>query len=336
MVGAREDQAGTSTPPVGISEFSGLYHSFLDIVASEERIADHLKSITVEKNEIRDLYDQAPCGYHSLDPNGCFVRINQTELNWLGRSADEVIGQPFTRFITDGGKDLFDHLFPQFLAQGHIEELEFALVHADGSTRPVLVNATLIRDASGKPIMSRSIVFDITERKKLEHRLEELSNSDAMTGLCNRRHFYELASNEIARANRLHSSFSLAILDVDHFKRVNDEFGHAIGDELLISLAQTLKAKMRSIDIVARIGGEEFAILMPHTDLANALTVMDRLREELAESSIPLTDGRLVRFTVSIGVTAQQDNEFDIDAMLVRADKALYTAKGSGRNRVCA
>lgn len=247
-----------------------------------------------------------------------------------------MIGQPFTRFITEPGKALFEHAFPQFLAQGHIEELEFSLVHANGATRPVLVNATLIRDPSGKPVMSRSIVFDITERKKLERRLEELSNSDAMTGLCNRRHFYELAGNEIARASRLQSSFSLAILDVDHFKNVNDEFGHAIGDELLIALAQTLKAKMRSIDIVARIGGEEFAILMPHTGLGSAITVMDRLREELADSTVPLNDGRLVRFTVSIGVTAQQAGEADIDAMLARADKALYTAKGSGRNRVCA
>lgn len=336
LMRARKPAAESTAPPVGISEFSGLYQSFRDIVDSEGRIADHLKSITHEKDEINDLYEQAPCGYHSLDENGCYVRINQTELNWLGKSRDEVIGQPFKNFIAEPGRSQFDKSFATFLAQGHIEDVEFSLMHANGTARPVLINATLIHDADGKPVMSRSIVFDITERKKLEQRLEELSNKDSMTGLCNRRHFRELADQEIARAARLQSTFALAILDVDHFKRVNDDFGHAIGDRLLVTLARILKATMRSIDIVARIGGEEFAVLMPHTDVDTARQVMDRLREDLAAGSIRLNDGRTVTFTVSIGVTGQHTGETDLDAMLARADKALYEAKGLGRNRVCA
>ncbi len=335
LMRARRPETAPATPPVGISEFSGLYQSFRDIVDSEGRIADHLKSITHEKDEINDLYERAPCGYHSLDENGCYVRINQTELDWLGKSRDEVIGQPFISFIAESGRTQFQESFATFLAQGHIEDVEFSLMHADGTARPVLINATMIHDASGKLVMSRSIVFDITERKKLEQRLEELSNKDSMTGLCNRRHFRELADQEIARAARLQSTFALAILDVDHFKHVNDDFGHAIGDRLLVMLASILKAKMRSVDIVARIGGEEFAVLMPHTDIDTARQVMDRLREDLAASSLSIDDGRTVTFTVSIGVTGQQAGETDLDAMLARADKALYEAKGQGRNRVC-
>ncbi len=336
LVGSRTPAATFAIPPVGVSEFSDLYHGFCDIVESEQRIADYLDQVMSEKNEIRDLYERAPCGYHSLDSKGCIVRINQTELDWLGKTRDEVLGQPFTKFITEPGKILFGQMFPKFLADGHVEDVEFCLICSDGSTKAVVVNATLIYDASGRPAMSRSIVFDISERKKLEQRLEELSNKDSMTGLANRRHFNILAAREIDRGARLHSVFALAILDVDHFKRVNDEFGHAVGDRLLISLANILMANLRSIDIVARIGGEEFALLMPHTDLASARLLLDRLREDLAAATIPADDGRSVKFTVSIGVTIQQAGETDIAAMLARADKAMYEAKRLGRNRVCA
>ncbi len=334
-VGARSAGKVTSLISLGIAEFSDIYRSFCRVIENEEKIESHLKQVTSEKDEMNDLYEHAPCGYHSLDANGCVVRINQTELDWLGKSRSEVIGQPFKKFITDPGKALFDEMFPHFLAQGHIRDLEFRLICADGSTRPVLVNATLIRDDTGKAIMSRSIVFDITTRKKLEQKLEELSNNDSLTGLCNRRHFYELATREIERSQRLQSPLALAILDVDHFKRVNDQFGHALGDKLLAALGKTLKDKLRSIDLVARVGGEEFAILMPHTTLSSALPVLNRLREDMAAISITTEQGHSAGFTVSIGVTARQINEVDIDAILSRADKALYEAKGLGRNRVC-
>lgn len=336
VVASRQADSPASAAPVGISEFSGLYRSFRDIVKSEQQIEGHLQQVTLENHEVRDLYDHAPCGYHSLDVNGCIVRINQTELNWLGKTREEVMGQPFKNFFTEPGRALFDKVLPEFLARGHASDMEFELICADGSLKPVLINATLIYDQQGKPLMSRTIVFDITERKKLEQRLEELSNNDAMTGLCNRRHFYELARHEIERATRLHSNFALAILDVDHFKRVNDEFGHAVGDQLLTLLGKTLKQKLRAIDIPARVGGEEFALLLPHTDLASAQTVLDRLREDLAAMQLTLNDGRSVTFTVSIGVTSQQEGETDLDSMLSRADKALYDAKRLGRNRVCA
>ena len=334
-VGARSEGKPPFLTSLGIAEFADIYRSVCGVVEHEEKIESHLKQVTSEKDEINDLYEHAPCGYHSLDSDGCIVRINQTELDWLGKSRSEVVGQPFKKFITEPGRVLFDTMFPSFLAHGHVKDLEFQLICADGSTRPVLVNATLIRDDQGKAIMSRSIVFDITTRKKLEQKLEELSNNDSLTGLCNRRHFYELATREVERSLRLQSLLALAILDVDHFKQVNDQFGHALGDRLLAALGKTLKEKLRSIDLVARVGGEEFAILMPHTDLSNALPVLDRLREDMAAISITTDQGHSAGFTVSIGVTARQVNEVDIDAMLSRADKALYEAKGLGRNRVC-
>lgn len=335
-VGSLSTNGALPAPPVGITEFADLYQSFCDIIASEQKIGHYLRQVTSEKNEIHDLYEHAPCGYHSLDTHGCIIRINQTALDWLGRTREEVLGQPFKKFITEKGQRTFDQHFPEFLANGHVDNLEFVLICADGSTRPVTVNATLIRDKDGKPLMSRSIVFDITQRKQLEQRLEELSYIDFMTGLSNRRYFNELATREIERAIRLHSPFVLGILDVDHFKRVNDEFGHSVGDRLLTALGKVLKSELRSIDIPARIGGEEFALLLPHTDLDHAKPVLERLREALAAISVPSNDGRTVTFTVSIGFTIQQAGETDLDAILSRAGNALYKAKRGGRNQICA
>lgn len=123
-------------------------------------------------SQIQDLYDNAPSGYHSLDANGKFIMINQTELNWLGYSKEEIIGQPFIKFVTAESLITFQNNFPVFLKQGWINDLEFMLVRKDGSTFPVLVSATAIRDEAGKLVMSRSTVTDITERKQAEQKLQ--------------------------------------------------------------------------------------------------------------------------------------------------------------------
>lgn len=328
-------QAHTPLPwPLRIHELRQMYLSHQAVRVSERKAQSDLATVTTEKDEVNDLYDHAPCGYHSIDPQGRIIRINQTELRWLGRTRDEVIGRPITDFFTEAGKASFKERIARFLAQGHIEDLEFELVRPDGSLLPVLISATLIRDNDGHPIMSRSTVYDITERKKLERRLEELSNHDALTGLSNRRHFYELAAQEIQRATRLGSPLAVAMLDVDHFKRVNDQHGHATGDLVLKTLSATCRAVLRQVDVVARFGGEEFVLLLPHTGLETAISVLERLREVLGHKQVETTTGAPLGFTVSIGLTLMQAGESDVDAMLARADAALYEAKRLGRNQV--
>jgi diguanylate cyclase (GGDEF)-like protein/PAS domain S-box-containing protein len=337
---ALEQAVGSGRPdaplpsPLHITELQRVYESYSAVSQREQRAQSSLVTVTHEKDEVEDLYDNAPCGYHSLDADGRIVRINQTELRWLGRTREEVVGQPFMRFVTAEGQAQFRAKFPTFLSQGHIENVEFDLVRADGTTFPVSISGTLVLDKDGKPLMSRSTVFDITERKLLEHRLEALSNSDMLTGLSNRRHFYELAANEIERSQRHNTLFALAMLDVDHFKRVNDTHGHAVGDQVLKELSAVCKTELRQVDIIARIGGEEFVILMPQTDHAAAVTVLERLRETIQARTVPSSSGEPVGFTVSIGVAAQRWGETDIDEILARADAALYEAKRLGRNQV--
>lgn len=298
---------------------------------SEKRALEHRIH---QLHQVQDLYDNAPCGYHSLDRNGHIVLINQTELNWLGLTRDEALGRPFTDFLTDAGKAVFQARFPEFLKTGSVHDLEFDLLRKDGTTIAVLVGATAIKDDAGQLVMSRSTVFDITERKRLERQLERLARTDALTGLSNRRDFYEFAEKEISRSRRSHSPLSILMLDIDFFKQVNDRYGHPVGDDVLKHLTHICKTILRGVDLLARMGGEEFAVLMPDTTLAHALEVAERLRQGIAAAPLVLSDGLEIAITASIGATQLLDADLSVEPLLHRVDSALYQAKRDGRNCV--
>lgn len=163
--------------------------------------------------------------------------------------------------------------------------------------------------------------------------LQLLATTDQMTGVHNRHHFLSLLYHEFARERRHNTPLSLMILDLDFFKQINDGYGHAAGDEALRAFAKAAKRCLREMDALGRLGGEEFAILLPGTQVASAETVAERIRTAVAGIAID-TEFGTVRFTTSIGVTQSAADDASVDALLARADAALYTAKASGRNRV--
>lgn len=165
-----------------------------------------------------------------------------------------------------------------------------------------------------------------------DQRMQELATVDSLTGLVNRRAFFERTEEARALSARLRKPVALMMLDIDHFKRLNDRFGHATGDEALCVFAQTVRSVLREHDIVGRLGGEEFALAMPGTDLAGALQAAERVRMAVAEAPV-LTDGNQYTMTVSVGVVLVGPGE-PINSALARADNALYAAKTAGRNRV--
>lgn len=174
---------------------------------------------------------------------------------------------------------------------------------------------------------------EIRRRERIERDLVHRANVDVLTGLPNRRHFMELAEAEFARAERSGEELSIVVMDVDHFKEVNDHHGHAGGDEVLRTLSTLLREQLRRIDILGRLGGEEFAVVMPRTKAARATAVIERVSRRVRDEPVLLLEGP-VRLTVSAGVVEADVWTETVDDALARADAAMYRAKYDGRDRV--
>ncbi|MUH01409.1 diguanylate cyclase [Scytonema sp. UIC 10036] len=173
------------------------------------------------------------------------------------------------------------------------------------------------------------------EQKEFIQELERLATIDPLTQVFNRRHLFALAEQELNRSQRYSSIFSVLILDIDHFKQINDIYGHAVGDRVLTSMAQTVLNCLRTVDFFGRFGGEEFVAFLPERDIDVAITVAERIRENLEKTAI-LVQEQQIFITVSIGVASYNLADETVDVIIQRADKALYHAKNQGRNRVVA
>jgi diguanylate cyclase (GGDEF)-like protein len=173
----------------------------------------------------------------------------------------------------------------------------------------------------------------VIENARLFEEVQRLATTDELMGIHNRRHFFQLGQVEIERARRYHSPLSVMMLDVDHFKEINDTYGHAIGDQVLCSLAQGCQENIREVDILGRYGGEEFAIILPETDGLDALAIAERLRKYVQTVPRETQKGEVL-VTISVGVAELTENIFDLASLLDRADSALYAAKQAGRNCV--
>lgn len=172
-----------------------------------------------------------------------------------------------------------------------------------------------------------------TERQREEMR--KLANTDALTGIANRRHILNLGNRELSRARRYGNPLSVLMLDIDKFKSINDRWGHPSGDRVIQELANATMLLVRGQDMCGRLGGEEFALILPETDASGAAVIAERLRRTVeASEACRADDGTVVRFTISIGVASLTPADASFEAMLQRADKALYRAKEGGRNRL--
>jgi diguanylate cyclase (GGDEF)-like protein len=207
---------------------------------------------------------------------------------------------------------------------GTVQESEWSVRCSDGLDRTMLFRYLFLGD-------DYVVTFwDVTEQRQLEAELRRLAGTDALTGLLNRRAFLERAAQLSKRAEE---PPALLMLDLDHFKSVNDRFGHAVGDRALQVVAERWRRLLRDSDVIARVGGEEFAVLLPGTAQATAAAVAERLREALGDTPLAI-GGRSLPLTASIGAAVVEPADHDFDAVLQRADRALYAAKSAGRNQV--
>lgn len=260
--------------------------------------------------------------------------------------------------LAQGGAISYERVFPtEHIREGSARDqhqdlpLSGDLCAAGETIRHLIYNKAVYTDAAGRPAGIVGIITDITQQKRLEDDLRRLATTDPLTGILNRRAFMEEARRHISRAQRHTEPLTLILADLDHFKRINDTFGHAGGDEVLKAFVAVLRAGLRESDTLGRMGGEEFAILLPRTPLDQGAILAERLRATLATTPLDVTpmdhsgDGSPIqppnpdggaRFTttVSMGLAALRFHGRTIDALLHAADAALYRAKNEGRNRV--
>jgi diguanylate cyclase (GGDEF)-like protein/PAS domain S-box-containing protein len=282
----------------------------------------------------------------SLDRLGRIEAWNESIGRLTGFAAGALVGQTYSIFYPPGATTP-EHLLDRLReADENGWSLDEGLrVRADGSHfwGSAMIAPLREGDQAGHPGGGNDtetpdpayclIIRDISDKREASEQQRKASFCDYLTGLANRRAFFEAAELELERRKHATRPTAMIMFDADHFKAVNDKFGHPAGDAVLRHLASALSATFRDVDVVARVGGEEFAVLLPSTGLAAAAAVANRLRA-LVEATPVLVDGESIGFTVSAGVAEMDDGISSLDGLMKRADQALYAAKARGRNRV--
>ncbi|QXI28735.1 GGDEF domain-containing protein [Pseudomonas vanderleydeniana] len=222
----------------------------------------------------------------------------------------------------------------EVLEKGAVEDREYRIISADGEIRWLSDKCFISRQAEpGQRVIVVGIAEDITEKKVLEDELQRLATTDVLTGSSNRRHFFECAHREFEQARLQDSPLAFLLLDIDDFKLINDTYGHPAGDQVLQRIAETGRSALRSGDLFGRIGGEEFAALLPGCAPDMALTIAERLQREIQRLGFR-HDGENFGATVSQGLTNLTGQDELLDNLFARADGAMYKAKRQGKNQI--
>ncbi|PWC56504.1 diguanylate cyclase [Azospirillum sp. TSO22-1] len=273
----------------------------------------------------------------SVDQQMRIILFNPAAERMFGYAADEILGRPLAALLPERfrtGHDAHAGAYatggPASLSLAHRREL--AGLAKDGREFPVEISIS--KDIQQDGLLLTAMVRDITERKRFENDLRILATTDPLTGLANRRAFLAAAERELARVRRYGRLAAVLMFDIDHFKRINDTHGHAVGDGALQTVATTARDLLRTTDLIGRLGGEEFGVLLPETEPPAALEVAERLRAALAGAPVPLPSGGGFHLTASIGVAVCDPRDASVEQALGRADRALYRAKDAGRNRI--
>jgi diguanylate cyclase (GGDEF)-like protein/PAS domain S-box-containing protein len=283
------------------------------------------------RSAFENAFTHAPIGMALVDMAGRLLRVNDALCRITGYGADQLCARSFRDLSDPDDVDLDAHQTREMF-DGRIPtyQIEKRYQHAWGHSVWVLLSVSLVRDDQGRPLHLIAQVQDISERKELEGRLEHLVDHDFLTALFNGRRFEEALTQEIKSAARYGGGGAVLLLDLDHFKDVNDRFGHKAGDDLLKTVAAALRARIRDTDVLARLGGDEFGIILPQVDAGQAEIVAEGIVKALRRQTAMLAEHQ-IPVTASVGV-ALFDGLTNIE-ILAAADLAMYEAKESGRNR---
>ena len=301
----------------------------------ENRVIRRTDQLRRSEDRARTFMNTARDAVVVIDSDSCIVEFNRAAEAMFGYRAEEVAGRRL------------DVLMPPAVASVHRRHVQTANAsaearsmnrgrevtgrHKDGHEFPI--DVTVGSAGEGGQSFHVGIIRDISERKRLEQELQRQASTDGLTGVLNRRAFTAESERVISVAVRYGRPLSLMVIDADHFKKVNDVYGHPTGDAVLRALAQVLGRTLRTSDLLGRLGGEEFGIVLPETDAGGARELGERLLQAVRERRIE-HDGQALSITVSIGATVIAAGDDSFESAFLRADRALYEAKHSGRDRI--
>jgi diguanylate cyclase (GGDEF)-like protein/PAS domain S-box-containing protein len=326
--GAERVLAMTSKP----IEFDGraaVLAAFLDMTqraAMEQRLQETDRNFNRIMDTMQDVF-------YRTDAHGITRYVCPAVHKVLGYHADEIIGLPAAAFYPDLSER--DRLVEAIRRDGFVHDFPGRMRRKDGAIIDISISTHALVDERGEFAGVEGIWRDITQRKALERELERLASRDDLTGLPNRRCTLQALEQAIERRGGRREATPLCVLmlDLDHFKRVNDVHGHLVGDQALQHVAAIMQRWSRDGDVLGRLGGEEFLLIVDAADLDTTLDVAERIRE--AVQGMPPPARPELALTVSIGVAQWHEGDADASRLLDRVDRAMYAAKNSGRNRVC-
>lgn len=323
-----------------VKDVEGQYIRLLPAII--ERVL-HQRQIIKEKRQAEAELRASEARYRAVveDQTELICRFSRNYfLTFVNSAFARFFGQPPSAFLATGfldllpenQKDVWINTLQNLTGDRSTNLHEHKVTRAEGKSAWLEWTIHALFTPEGQVMEFQAVGRDITERKILQEELHWLAITDPLTGINNRRWFFHLGQTEINRARRHDRPMTILMMDIDFFKRINDRFGHAVGDEVLRLVADRCRTTIRDHDIIGRVGGEEFGFILPETNVQAGLDVAQRLVTNIAGLSLAAGEDR-VSVTVSIGVAAMNSSEENFETLLNRSDAALYLAKAAGRNR---
>ena len=310
---------------IALGLFAALGISYAGSLATRLRVSN--RELRLQREQLNQIIQQSMNSVLTLREDGTIETVNAQTEHLFREAKERMLGKNIRLFIPDWNPN--------------IKELELIGVHdrecIGRRSDEVSVNLILRKSMIRVDDQNRFILFivDISEFKQTERELYHQATHDALTGAFNRRHMESTVVAEYGRCRRHQHALTLMMLDIDHFKSINDNYGHDVGDKVLREFAERLQQEIRKTDILCRVGGEEFLLILPETENSDALQLAEKLRRSIAEASFNTDKDSGLSITVSVGVYTSLGKEAEgFQEVIQRADRALYQAKASGRNRV--
>lgn len=286
------------------------------------------------------LIEGADEAFFFYDLKGKLVYVNPAFEKITGYTIQELYEKNFIPYVHPDDRGWTTEMWDGLFRGEFFEDIEYRIVKKNGEIRWSSSTWKIVLGNDGEQIGIQGKQRDITKRKLLQEELEgaknlseRLARKDELTGLNNRREFFERGTDIFNRTNHSEHPVSVVMMDIDNFKNVNDTFGHSVGDQTLQLISQMLRESVREMDLVARVGGEEFAFVLPETSSEEAANLAERMRCGIANATLINSDEKF-RITASFGIYSCTASSESLAAMLIKADEALYGAKRNGRNQI--